>query len=178
MDTFESRFTQVQEQTGLSIRNVSDLLDASVGSVSHYRNDRNEPSYEKLQTLTLETGVNLHWLITGDGPMFFDDVPAPLDCPNDAHLPRGNTALRTNFSEGECPSGTFLSPAPLTETPSSEGSHAGSSECHGAPATILHDILEHPVWSHPVWPWVGDVIGAISLFGAAWMMLFIARILG
>jgi hypothetical protein len=81
---------------------------------------------------------------------------------------------RAKLPEGvSTSSGTFLEhTSPLTELP--RGSNAASTDKSSRPSMRVR--LRH-FCRHPVWVWVGDFIGALSLFATGYILLWIAEIL-
>lgn len=70
MDLHE-RFKQVVSQSGKNQKELAELCDVTHQYFSQAINGRHVPSLKVLTPLAKETGVNLHWLLTGEGEMYF-----------------------------------------------------------------------------------------------------------
>lgn len=61
---------------GQSLANFADYLGISHANTEGYLRKGQLPGFVLLQHITSRTGVNLHWLITGEGSAKFDNTVA------------------------------------------------------------------------------------------------------
>ena len=67
----KDRLKTVIEHKGLSLKAFSDLTEIPYRSIQNYLRDERDPNLEALVKIGTKTDVNLHWLITGEGEMFY-----------------------------------------------------------------------------------------------------------
>jgi len=89
--SFGRRLLKVREYLGISQREMAKLIGVSERVYLDYEKEKKKPTYEKLLPLASK-GINLHWLLTGEGEMFINNetkgtaevernisVPSPID---------------------------------------------------------------------------------------------------
>jgi transcriptional regulator with XRE-family HTH domain len=62
------RFTEERERADLAVTVLEDRAGVGRGTVSRLEDGSRVPTAENLFRLARELNVNLHWLITGEGP--------------------------------------------------------------------------------------------------------------
>ncbi len=67
------RLQQVLRNLDLTQTGLSRLIGTSNVVINRYIKDKTMPDYNFLNKLASSLNVNVNWLITGDGPMFFSD---------------------------------------------------------------------------------------------------------
>ncbi|SMH32017.1 helix-turn-helix domain-containing protein [Azospirillum agricola] len=73
--TFGSRLRDALAESGMSLAALSDRAQLVYSSVQNYASDKQNPGAEALAKIARATGINLHWLLTGEGEKFFRSVP-------------------------------------------------------------------------------------------------------
>jgi SOS-response transcriptional repressor LexA len=74
---YKSLLTELLNALNLSKKKFAEGLGLSQGNVSDWFNKANaRPSIDALYKISVNHNVNLNWLVTGEGPMFNNDVPA------------------------------------------------------------------------------------------------------
>lgn len=74
MNDFELRLVAIRLHFGLSIRGMSRHLGLAPAAWHHYEHGIREPSMQSLVKLA-QLGVNVNWLLTGEGQMLVNAVP-------------------------------------------------------------------------------------------------------
>lgn len=69
------RIREVRNKLDLSQAELAKILGVSQRTVSHWETQRNEPPLDVLRTMCSKLGVNLNWLLTGEGEMFLNEIP-------------------------------------------------------------------------------------------------------
>ena len=72
-ETVGSRLREFAKSRFKTLTAFGEAVGLAPSRVSDYVNDRNSPNPEQLQRFA-EVGLNIHWLLTGDGDM---DAPKP-----------------------------------------------------------------------------------------------------
>ncbi|OQC09655.1 MAG: LexA repressor [Candidatus Cloacimonetes bacterium ADurb.Bin088] len=67
------RLKALRKHLKLSQAEIGGVLNVNASAISQMESNRIRPSLDTLGALAREYGVNLHWLITGDGNMFTAD---------------------------------------------------------------------------------------------------------
>lgn len=67
------RLGSARRTIGISIEDFSELTDIPVSTLKKYESDNRIPGGEAIQSVA-KTGINLHWLLTGEGPMLIKDL--------------------------------------------------------------------------------------------------------
>lgn len=67
------RLQQVLRKLDLTQTGLSRLIGTSNVVINRYIKDKTMPDYSFLNKLATSLNINVNWLITGDGPMFFSD---------------------------------------------------------------------------------------------------------
>jgi len=75
------RIKQVRGRLGLSQIDFAQSLKVNPSAISQMESNRIRPSLDTLITLSKQHGVNLHWLITGNGGMFEHPMIGNKDLP-------------------------------------------------------------------------------------------------
>jgi transcriptional regulator with XRE-family HTH domain len=83
MDNFASRFKDLRGKLGFSQRKFAEKLGIPSTAISKYEQELIKPSAELLTKIGF-LGVNINWLLTGEGEMFTrpqegEAAPAELD---------------------------------------------------------------------------------------------------
>lgn len=100
-----SRLRTAQQICGLSEAAIASHLECATSTFRHYKSGTRNPRLETLLAISDLLEVNLHWLLTGEGPM---DLPDPSAA---RPMPSGSTAGRDTLSEAHPhASDTFLPP--------------------------------------------------------------------
>ncbi len=71
---FGSRFKEIRLSLSLNQREFAEKLGITQGNLSKIEGDKQEPSFQILDKIFV-LGINLHWLLTGEGSMFFEKIP-------------------------------------------------------------------------------------------------------
>lgn len=71
MSNFSERFKEVRTRLGLTQVEIANALNFDQKNISHWERGRNEPSSKALKAFCDKYSVNLNWLLTGQGEMFF-----------------------------------------------------------------------------------------------------------
>lgn len=72
--SIKNRLKTVIEHKGLSLKEFSELTEIPYRSIQNYLRDERDPNLDALMKIGTKAGVNLHWLVTGEGKMFVDKV--------------------------------------------------------------------------------------------------------
>ncbi|NBI44008.1 helix-turn-helix domain-containing protein, partial [[Haemophilus] felis] len=72
--SIKNRLKTVIEYKGLSLKAFSDLTEIPYRSIQNYLRDERDPNLEALVKIGTKTDVNLHWLITGMGKIFRNEI--------------------------------------------------------------------------------------------------------
>ncbi|GAB6075420.1 helix-turn-helix domain-containing protein [Desulfurobacterium crinifex] len=64
------RLKKVRKTLGITQRNFAKEIGISEATLRRYENEQFLPDAEVLQRLAKKFGINIHWLITGEGSMF------------------------------------------------------------------------------------------------------------
>ena len=68
-----TRLKEVRKVKHLTINKMADVLSLSKGALSKIENNLSDPKASSLVSLSKQYGVNLNWLLTGQGTMFVED---------------------------------------------------------------------------------------------------------
>lgn len=74
-EVMKDRIQQIIDYKGISAGDLAEVLDVQRSNISHILNGRNKPGavfIEKL--LQAFPDVNARWLLTGEGPMLFNEI--------------------------------------------------------------------------------------------------------
>jgi SOS-response transcriptional repressor LexA len=71
-----NRLKSLRNTLSLTQKKFADVLNCSQGKVSDYESGKLSISNADLYHIANTYDVNLNWLVTGEGPMFNNDVPA------------------------------------------------------------------------------------------------------
>ena len=93
------KFTEIRKEKGLNKQQFADFLEIPSTTVSDIELEKREPSKDVLLKLTSKCGVNLHWMLTGDGDKY---VTKPL-----SGYAAGNLPV---YNKSELPEGVFIVP--------------------------------------------------------------------
>ncbi len=66
-----------RKKSGLTLKDVSEKIKISQGSLSDIENNNSYPSFDTIQSFCLHTTINLEWLVSGIGKMFDENKSAP-----------------------------------------------------------------------------------------------------
>jgi phage repressor protein C with HTH and peptisase S24 domain len=90
------RFAEIRAETSQNKQNFADFLEIPSTTVSDIELGKREPSKDVLLKLTSKCGVNLHWMLTGDGVKYIKNgfseskkEHKPLPLYNESDLPEG-----------------------------------------------------------------------------------------
>lgn len=141
---------------------VAKLFGVVPTTVSNWKSGRNQPDYERLFTLCEQKGINIHWLIMGEGEMFTSDV---ISKPREAsHFEKLGRAVQELVSEAvkaerekyssaveaespeECPSED--SSVPLYESLIADGLCVDSGGPGGKFLDLSRHMIPHPINSY------------------------------
>lgn len=188
---------QVRLRIAMSRRDMSgETFAAALGvrfaKVYDITHGRLEPSLDMLCAISETLGVDLHWLLTGNGPMDLPDADhseiqlppvSPLPEPDRGAEPACFTSHAGNLPEGAscnfAPSGTFSNGEALEVARSNARAavdafvNAGQIATHQgrAAAEAQPSLLKRML------PWLGDIIGCVSLFALLFLGLWAGEIL-
>ncbi|MFD1806328.1 helix-turn-helix domain-containing protein [Pasteurella oralis] len=68
------RLKEVQLSKGLNLKEFSEASGVSYRSLQNYLSGEREPNVTGLTNLCTRLGVNINWLLTGQGDMFVNDI--------------------------------------------------------------------------------------------------------
>lgn len=71
--SINDRLREAREAKNLSMKALSDLINTPERSIGNYERGERKPSYEYIQKLTTQLGINANWILTGQGGMFIED---------------------------------------------------------------------------------------------------------
>jgi phage repressor protein C with HTH and peptisase S24 domain len=90
------KFAEIRKEKALNKQQFADFLDIPSTTVSDIELGKREPSKDVLLKLTSKCGVNLHWMLTGDGEKYIKNSFSqsqkdhkPLPVYNESDLPEG-----------------------------------------------------------------------------------------
>lgn len=89
MNTSE-RLKQLMEVKGFNLKTFSEQAEIPYRTLQNYILSGREPNSEALMRLHTRLGVNLNWLVCGNGDMFADE-------PNSLHLTESEKSLLINY---------------------------------------------------------------------------------
>lgn len=72
--SISERLKQVINEKGLNIKGFSEATAIPYRSVQNYLLEDRDPNVESLSKMAASMNINLHWLITGEGKMFIDNI--------------------------------------------------------------------------------------------------------
>lgn len=72
--SIKDRLKTVIEHKGLSLKAFSELTEIPYRFIQNYLRDERDPNLDALMKIGTKARVNLHWLVTGEGKMFVDEV--------------------------------------------------------------------------------------------------------
>ncbi|RDE71933.1 XRE family transcriptional regulator [Haemophilus sputorum] len=70
--SISERLKQIIESKKLNIKEFSELSGIPYRSVQNYLRNEREPNVEALMKLHTQLGINLNWLVSGNGEMLTD----------------------------------------------------------------------------------------------------------
>lgn len=85
MNTSE-RLKRVMEAKGFNLKTFSEQADIPYRTLQNYILSGREPNAEALMKLHNRLGINLNWLVSGDGKMFDNEVGTPNFSPKEQVL--------------------------------------------------------------------------------------------
>lgn len=68
--TLGRRIAMARVGSKKTVQAVADILGKAKSTVSHWENDKSEPSLTDLEKLSAALCVNQNWLTFGEGPIF------------------------------------------------------------------------------------------------------------
>ncbi len=71
--SISERLNLVLKDKSLKIKDFSDASGVAYRSLQNYLNGEREPNTESLVKLSTQMGINLNWLLTGDGNMYISE---------------------------------------------------------------------------------------------------------
>ena len=92
------RLRDALTKCGMSMKFLSDQAGLPYSSIQNYAADKQAPGAEALQKIRRTAGINIDWLLTGEGSPFADpsrELPRPLELRDYREL----RARFTNFDE-------------------------------------------------------------------------------
>jgi phage repressor protein C with HTH and peptisase S24 domain len=69
------RFTEIRKEKAQNKQHFADFLEIPSTTVSDIELGKREPSKDVLLKLTSKCGINLHWMLTGDGEKYVQEKP-------------------------------------------------------------------------------------------------------
>ena len=72
--TIGQRLREALEKIGMSMSALSEQSQIKYNSIQNYVADRQKPGADALIKIASSTKINIHWLLTGAGPVFRDTV--------------------------------------------------------------------------------------------------------
>jgi phage repressor protein C with HTH and peptisase S24 domain len=93
------KFTEIRKEQALNKQQFADFLEIPSTTVSDIELGKREPSKDVLLKLTTKCGVNLHWMLTGDGNKY---IKKPIAEHGSEKLPV--------YKKSEIPEGSFIVP--------------------------------------------------------------------
>ena len=73
------RLKRIRKELGLTQKEFATSIEISEATLRRYESGQNFPDAEVLERIADKYGVNIHWLITGKGPMFLKDSYKNID---------------------------------------------------------------------------------------------------
>ena len=67
------RIREFRKKIGMTQGQLSEAVNITRGKIGKLETDRQDVDSELLIGLSERFGINIHWLVTGQGEMFFDD---------------------------------------------------------------------------------------------------------
>ncbi len=67
------RLKKIRRKLGLTQKEFATSIEISEATLRRYESGQNFPDAEVLERIADKYGVNIHWLVTGKGPMFLRD---------------------------------------------------------------------------------------------------------
>lgn len=138
---------------------LAKLLGVVPTTVSNWKSGRNQPDYERIFTICEQKGINIHWLIMGEGEMFASGVKnKPRET---SHYEKLGRAVQELVSEAvkaerekypaaaaaeECPSED--SSVPLQECLIADGLCVDSGGPDGEFLDLSRHMIPHPINSY------------------------------
>jgi len=117
------KFTEIRKDKNLNKQQFADFLEIPSTTVSDIELGKREPSKDVLLKLTSKCGVNLHWMLTGDGNKY---IKKPIS-------ENGSKKLAI-YHKSELPEGSFI--VPLLNQQLSAGSGSNLPEEDTATALV------------------------------------------
>lgn len=74
--TFGSRLRDALTECGMTLAALSEKAGLVYSSIQNYAADKQNPGAEALAKIARATGINLNWLLTGEGDKFIKNIPA------------------------------------------------------------------------------------------------------
>ncbi|KPN64285.1 hypothetical protein SAMN04488527_101288 [Aliiroseovarius crassostreae] len=112
---FGERIRSEMNTQGLTDPMLAADLGTHTRNLNNWINERSEPKFSTLCAIGEELELNLHWILTGEGPM---EPPTNTTCPaNLPHpTPTGDQSRATSPEGGtSSPSGAFTTPHNMTD---------------------------------------------------------------
>ncbi|MEL7219830.1 MAG: hypothetical protein AAGJ93_00845 [Bacteroidota bacterium] len=78
-DQVAERIKAFRKHIGLSVSELSDLLDKGTPAIYAIEQGRVFPQLDDLAILQSQHGLNLNWIISGKGNMVLDELANPVD---------------------------------------------------------------------------------------------------
>lgn len=183
MSEFSHRLRSLMRREKVTCKMLAEDLGINDRTFNHYLNARTEPKFSTLCAISDTLGINLHWLLTGNGPMDLPDADHPeIQTPPVDFLPvvdRGAEPARTASRAGITSEGA--QEGDQRPAPSAFSGEAGFADLEAARAHALErrrrcQIPEQPPLWRRVLTWAADLLGCASLFGLLFVGLWIGEI--
>jgi phage repressor protein C with HTH and peptisase S24 domain len=104
------RFAEIRSENSQNKQNFADFLEIPSTTVSDIELGKREPSKDVLLKLTSKCGINLHWMLTGEGAKYIKKVAS-----SSKNVPV--------YHESELPEGAFIVPLLDQQLSAGSGSH-------------------------------------------------------
>ena len=119
------RFGKVRIETSLNKQQFADSIGIPSTTVSDIELGKREPSKDVLLKLASKYGVNLHWMLTGQGEMYLSN---PIFEKTFENASRKGLKRIPVYSESELPEGAFVVPLLNIKYSAGEGSDLPEEE--------------------------------------------------
>ena len=83
--SINERLKLVCQEKELNIKGLAEITGIPYRTVQNYLNGDREPNAEGLTTLCTRLGVNINWLLTGEGEHFINSNPRVVTIDDDEH---------------------------------------------------------------------------------------------
>jgi phage repressor protein C with HTH and peptisase S24 domain len=108
------RFAEIRAEASQNKQNFADFMEIPSTTESDIELGKREPSKDVLLKLTSKCGVNLHWMLTGDGLKYIKN--------GSSQSQKGHKPLPV-YNESELPEGAFIVPLLNQELSAGSGSY-------------------------------------------------------